>query len=357
MIAKTLKYIVLTCCLVILGTTLTNSQILQEEQYLEGNWRFSIGDHEKWKEFDFDDSDWQSIRVPSSWESQGYNDYNGFAWYRKTIRFDIPPQSDLIFKIGSIDDADEVYVNGRYVGHTGGMPPHTKTAYDKERSYTIPQSYWQKGENVIAIRVYDYYNNGGIMSGPVKLYSNVTNDLVAFNLSGNWKFAIHNQRGAERSDYNDANWSNIQVPSYWENADWHNYDGIAWYRKSFKLPDELKGQDLILLLGKIDDEDKTWFNGTRIGGVSPGNLRSSLARGLHGSYQSHTTLRAYKIPNSLINTTGENTIAVRVVDTGIDGGIYEGPIGIMTKVQFEKFKKMVRKEPDLLDTFWEWLNK
>ncbi|MCT4644099.1 MAG: beta galactosidase jelly roll domain-containing protein [Carboxylicivirga sp.] len=355
MIAKTLKYFLFLYCLIVAGIMPANSQILQEEQFLGGNWKFSIGDDEQWKNLDYDDSEWQNIRVPASWESQGYNGYNGYAWYRKTIRFDIVPQNDLIFKIGSIDDADEVYVNGRYVGHTGGMPPNTRTAYNTERYYTIPQSYWQKGNNVIAIRVYDYYNDGGILNGPVTLYSNITDELVPLNLSGTWKFAIHNQRGAERADYNDSQWSDIKVPSYWESEGWDGFDGVAWYRKTFTLPDELKGQELILLLGKIDDEDKTWLNGTRIGGVSPGNVRSSLARGLEGSYQSHTTLRAYKIPNGLINLNNENTIAVRVVDTGIDGGIYEGPVGIMTKVQFEKFKKMIQKNPDILDVFWEWL--
>jgi len=354
--AKTLKYIVILC-LFLSGALTGNSQILQEEQFLEGSWKFSIGDNENWKATDFDDSNWEYVRVPSSWESQGYKGYNGYAWYRKAIRIDVLPKDDLILRIGQIDDADEVFVNGRYVGHSGGMPPHTKTAYDKERKYTIPKSYWQKGKNVIAIRVYDLYNEGGIINGPVTLNTNLANNLVALDLSGNWKFAIHNQQGAERNNHDDSEWSNIHVPARWEDEGWPGFDGVAWYRKNFDLPTELQNKELVLLLGKIDDEDKTWLNGTRIGGVSPHNLRSSLARGLFGSYQSYSTLRAYAIPQSLINTHQPNTIAIRVVDTGIDGGIYEGPVGIMTREQFDKFKKIVKKEPDLLDTFWEWLNR
>ncbi|WP_212230667.1 beta galactosidase jelly roll domain-containing protein [Carboxylicivirga mesophila] len=356
MVAKTLKYFALTLSLLIISTLGSNSQILQEEQYLEGYWKFSIGDDEQWKQPDFDDEQWSSIRVPASWESQGYNDYNGYAWYRKTIRLDIIPKHDLVLRIGSIDDIDEVYINGRFVGNSGKMPPNTKTAYNQERFYTIPSSYWQKGANVIAIRVYDYYDQGGIIRGPVTLNTNVAEQLVSLNLAGTWKFAIHNQHNAEKANYNDSDWSDIQVPGFWESAGWPGYDGIAWYRKSFKLPAHLANEELVLLLGRIDDEDKTWLNGTRIGGVSPGSLRSSLARGLFGSYQSHTTLRAYEIPQSIINTVGDNTIAIRVVDTGIDGGIYDGPIGVMTRQQFDTFKKMVRKEPDWINTFWEWLN-
>jgi sialate O-acetylesterase len=355
MIAKTLKYFALLTILLFCGSATISSQLLQEEQFLEGNWKFSIGDNEQWKNTDFDDSEWQHIRVPASWESQGYRDYNGYAWYRKSIRLDIIPDHDLILRIGSIDDADEVFVNGQLAGKSGGMPPTTQTAYDQQRYYTISNSYWKKGENIIAIRVYDYYNEGGILRGPVSLNTNITNKLLSLNLSGTWKFAVHNQRGAEQPNYDDSNWSSMTVPAYWENEGWTDFDGVAWYRTSFTLPRNLANEDLILLLGKIDDEDKTWLNGTRIGGVSPGATRSSLARGLNGSYQSHTTIRAYKIPHSLINTSGKNTIAVRVVDSGIDGGIYEGPVGIMTKEQFDRFKKLVKKEPNYIDAFWEWL--
>lgn len=353
---KTLTHRIILISLLFVGFIPLNSQILQEEQYLEGIWKFSIGDKEDWKNIDFDDSEWSSIQVPASWESQGFKEYNGFAWYRRTIRLDILPQQDLVLKIGNIDDADEVFINGRFVGRSGGMPPHIKTAYNTERMYVIPKSYWQKGKNTIAIRVYDFYNDGGILSGPVKLYSNQTDGILSLNLSGPWKFATHNQSGAERPNYNDAEWNTIQVPSFWENEGWEGFDGIAWYRKQFELPSKLAKEELILILGKIDDEDKTWFNGTRIGGVSPNNLRSSLARGFDSSYQSYSTIRAYKIPNSIINP-GINTIAVRVIDSGIDGGIYEGPIGIMTVEQFKKFTELVRKEPGIMEQLWNWLNK
>ncbi len=352
--SKTLRYIMLLTGVILANISLLNSQILQEEQYLEGNWKFSIGDDESWKSVDFDDSDWTSIRVPSSWESQGFNDYNGYAWYRRKIKIEQLPQHDMIIKIGCIDDADEVYFNGRFVGKNGGFPPYVKTAYEKERIYTIPKSYWRKGENVIAIRVYDFYNEGGVISGPVKLYSDITSSLLSINLAGQWKFKVHNQTGAEKADFNDTSWSHIRVPSMWEKEGWENYDGVAWYRKSFDIPEHLVNQELILLLGKIDDSDKTWFNGTKIGGVSPGNLRSSLARGLEGTYDSYTTIRAYKIPQSSI-VNGKNTIAVRVVDTGIDGGIYQGIIGIMTRDQFDNYTELVKKEPDLFNLFWNWI--
>jgi sialate O-acetylesterase len=49
---------------------------------LKGNWEFTIGDNPDWKNPNYNDKDWDRVYVPRSWEENGYNDYNGFAWYR-----------------------------------------------------------------------------------------------------------------------------------------------------------------------------------------------------------------------------------------------------------------------------------
>ena len=50
--------------------------------------RFQTGDDPAWKEKDFDDSNWAEIRTNIHWERQGYEGYDGYAWYR--IRFFLP---------------------------------------------------------------------------------------------------------------------------------------------------------------------------------------------------------------------------------------------------------------------------
>ena len=37
---------------------------------LRGIWKFSIGDAEEWNSPDFNDSDWEDMFVPSSWEDK-----------------------------------------------------------------------------------------------------------------------------------------------------------------------------------------------------------------------------------------------------------------------------------------------
>src|SRR5687768_10787322 len=52
---------------------------------LRGTWKFSIGDNRKWADPKYVDNDWENIDVPSNWEDEGFNGYNGYAWYRKTF--------------------------------------------------------------------------------------------------------------------------------------------------------------------------------------------------------------------------------------------------------------------------------
>jgi len=51
-------------------------------------WKFHTGDDIGWAAPAFDDSKWEKIDPSKVWEEQGYEGYDGFAWYR--IRVVIP---------------------------------------------------------------------------------------------------------------------------------------------------------------------------------------------------------------------------------------------------------------------------
>lgn len=102
----------------------------------------------------------EDIYVPASWNDEGFSNYAGFAWYRTSFMIDFQPDEPLFLELGRIDDSDEVYINGKLIGSTGGMPPNYFTGYNINRLYLIPTEYLVKGkENVIAVRVYD---EGGV---------------------------------------------------------------------------------------------------------------------------------------------------------------------------------------------------
>lgn len=107
--------------------------------------------------------------------------------------------------------------------------------------------------------------------------------------------------GRERTDVDDTKWNVMGIPTEIEKAGL-NMDGIIWFRKSITLSEDVRGNS-ILSLDLIDDSDKTWINGIMIG--STGNYNEQ---------------RRYVVPAGVLKK-GENIIAVRVEDTGGNGGL------------------------------------
>ena len=316
---------------------------------LAGNWKFSVGDFSVWADPGYNDSGWDVIEVPGKWEDNGYADYNGYAWYRKRFTVgSIDENAKLYLVLGRIDDTDEVYLNGKKLSGSGTMPPDFRTAFNERRKYRIPREYLNfTGNNVLAIRVYDYYLEGGIIDGPVGIYVDEDYDLLDFDLSGKWKFHLGDNKQWKEGPFNDELWSSIDVPVDWEHNGYDEYDGYAWYRKRFKLPAQLRNKSLCLILGKIDDYDQVYLNGELVGSVF------QLER--DGEYKrkgfEYNARRIYKIPPEKLNQTGVNTIAVRVFDSGLRGGIYEGPVGLMTEDNCRLYR---RKHYDN-QSFWDYI--
>lgn len=285
-----------------------------------GNWYFTVGDDPAWSRPSTDISDWDKITAPKEWEHY-YPGYNGYAWYRKDFSWrNMPNVKSVKLFLGYIDDVDEVFINGKKVGQTGQFLPHYKTAYNQERQYFIPVSLLSKMKNVIAVRVFDEGRSGGIVNaGKFGFYYDRDQELLELDLSGTWKFSIDNFGNMHDPYTNDENWKDIQVPMNWEQQGFSDYDGRAWYRKRFSLPETLKGEDLYFVLGKIDDFDEVFINGAKVGQTGSCPPHFSTA------YNAH---RKYPIPNKLIHFGEENLIAVRVYDNMLEGGIVSGNIRI-----------------------------
>ena len=299
------------------------AQDLDRLYNLRGYWKFSIGDHKEWATVEYDDSDWEEIYVPRRWEREGFSGYDGYAWYRKTVKGKkLEGETSLYLKLGYIDDVDEVFFNGEKIGFTGSFPPDYNTAWRAERVYRVPDHLVNhNGENLIAVRVFDKGGEGGIYSGDVGF---MTPDEVfreTINLEGTWKIRFSDRDEYAEPDYNDNGWEDIMVPSNWRSVGVHDLDDFAWYRKKFEISES---QDLnnkmTIICGKIDDFDEVFVNGVKVGATKDGRRI--------GRSQSYAELRIYDIPKNLLKV-GENTVAVRVEDIGDNGGIYQGPVLIV----------------------------
>jgi hypothetical protein len=110
---------------------------------LDGSWRFHPGDDPDgqldWADANFDDSTWSLIRGDKSWDGQGYENLDGFAWYR--ARIEIPAgQSDVALYIPRIVTSYQVFADGKLLGGDGAMPPHKYPISERRPPavYTLP---------------------------------------------------------------------------------------------------------------------------------------------------------------------------------------------------------------------------
>jgi hypothetical protein len=315
---------------------------------LRGTWRFQIGDDLDWANAALDDEAWDEVFVPSNWEDEGFPGYDGFAWYRRTFRLDGKAKGQhLYLRLGRIDDTDGVYVNGHFVGTSGSFPPDYKTGYHQFRSYRIPESVLRYGgDNVIAVRIFDEGGPGGIVEGPIGLYVRTDLPDLVVDLTGLWSFRPGDNLRWKDEKVSESGWKPIQVPGRWEPQGYEGLDGFAWYRTRFFVPANARRDDLILLLGQIDDLDEAYLNGVRIGRT--GDLQRHEIQG-----DEWQRLRTYPLPQETLHYGAYNSLAVRVYDGLIDGGIYEGPLGLATPAALEDWAR--RAEPGFWRVLKEWL--
>ncbi|MBC23465.1 MAG: 9-O-acetylesterase [Phycisphaerae bacterium] len=117
--------------------------------------------------------------------------------------------------------------------------------------------------------------------------------------------------------FDDSGWPTMDVPTLWKDvagSDLASFDGVLWMRRAIGIPVMWNGRDLQLDLGRIDDSDMVFFNGTRIGMTTEQHQRS----------------RQYRVPGTLVET-GMSVLAVAVIDAGGVGGM-TGPASAMTVV-------------------------
>lgn len=350
---KTVKFsgLILFCLFVL--TSVVHAQEREKLAGLSGEWKIILGDNSKFARPDLDDSEWEKLYVPSSWQREGFRNYHGYAWYRKKVEFAYNENDELFIELGRIDDVDEIYLNGHFIGRTGGFPPDYYTAWNYSRKYQLPSKYLSKnGKNVIAIRVYDEGGEGGLIGNfgtTIGIYRYKNYSANTFALFGKWKFHLTDNPEWSDPSLNDSDWEEIMVPASWESQGFSEYDGFAWYRKSFRLPEKFNTTDMMILLGKIDDLDQVFINGKMVG--STGNMNRKWTD--DNEYSRH---RTYTIPDGLLKPGQNNVVAVRVYDqTGV-GGIYEGPVTIVPQSEYKEFWRSYRSNNSASMTFFEWLS-
>jgi len=125
----------------------------------------------------YDDASWDSIRLPSRIDVLKNDVFDGAIWLRKSFLIS-DVKEDYQLEIGSIDDMDAIYINGKKVGGLTGFG-HANAP----RKMNVPKAILIEGMNCIAIRIIDTGGPGSIMGDMV--LSNSSNNNIS--LTGIWK--------------------------------------------------------------------------------------------------------------------------------------------------------------------------
>ncbi len=172
---------------------------------LNSDWKFIQGDNLEYVLPGFDDSGWKTIKIDKIWEEQGYDPYDGFAWFRFKVL--IPSdlykhaylQDSLRLFLGKINNFDQTFLNGKIIGINGKNVPENTTIdtaflkapmqlWDHERRYVLaaddPRILWDK-ENVIAVRVFDQGGQGGLYTGNQAISMVNIKEYIAFDNQSN----------------------------------------------------------------------------------------------------------------------------------------------------------------------------
>jgi len=134
------------------------------------------------------------------------------------------------------------------------------------------------------------------------------------DIKAGWRFRqdSENVGRAEKwftADTGGDDWAAINVGEFWE-----AYIGVGWYRLDVTVPADVKGKELFLAFGAVDEQAWVWCNGQLAGE----HTVESTGKDVGELWRTR-----FLIPVTDSVVPGQkNTIAVRVLNEGLAGGIY-----------------------------------
>ena len=147
--------------------------------------------------------------------------------------------------------------------------------------------------------------------------------IIHENLDKDWRFKPDPKKkglelGYAAESYNDKNWSKISATDVWQNQEFPNFHGTAWYRKQFDAPqstDAAQGlsQRVLLYFGAVDGDAEIFVNGVKI-------AEHLLGKSYAGWDE------PFVVDVTDVIKTGRNLVAVQVTKNNpqLAGGIFKG---------------------------------
>ncbi len=149
---------------------------------------------------EFDDNRWDTLELPDSWTSAGFN-HAGVFWFRRTVELTHEAaEKELTLSLGMIDKGDITYFNGEPIGATGdGIDMNF---WNVQRTYQVPARLVRNGKNCIAVRAASMVSivmDGGLL-GPAGKMSLSGKDF-SIPLTGPWRLKMEHNCGTEGAEF------------------------------------------------------------------------------------------------------------------------------------------------------------
>ncbi|PRY84463.1 sialate O-acetylesterase [Mongoliibacter ruber] len=162
-------------------------EIERKDAAIASDWYRRLNQNDKgyqdrlpWYAPETDSDQWKEIENPSLWKGSELEGVNGVVWFRRDVELPANWSGKAAkLNLGTLVDADSVFVNGKFVGSTGYQYP--------PRRYSVPEGVLKTGQNTIVVRLISNIGEGGFV--PDKPYELVL-ESEKIPLEGKWKFQV-----------------------------------------------------------------------------------------------------------------------------------------------------------------------
>lgn len=138
---------------------------------------------EPWNPAQLTQPGWQAAPLDKgAWQRWGKPElasFTGTVWYRTVVKLTAAQAAQTAtLQLSTVNEADQTWVNGRWVGTTYGGDP---------RSYAIPAGVLHEGDNLVAINVLNTYRDGGLYGDPAQRALHLA-DGSSVSLADHWQY-------------------------------------------------------------------------------------------------------------------------------------------------------------------------
>ena len=126
---------------------------------------------------------------------------------------------------------------------------------------------------------------------------------TVYNFNLGWRFHRGDVAGAEAAVFDDLQWEVVSIPHSVqlmpsEASGCRNYQGIAWYRKRFVVPESSEGKDVSIHFEAAMGKQVLYLNGDKVGEHQGGYLPFNLNLTDQGVVAGDTCVVAVMVDNS-----------------------------------------------------------